>query len=87
MSGAQSFELHAEWTPEQVRYTFVAWGQADGAARQGREARREGTGLRYVKARLEESFADRWTMTAGPVEGGWRTVIELHSPPPKGGPP
>ncbi len=85
--GEQSFELHAEWAPEQVRYTFVAWGQADGAARQGGEARREGTGLRYVKARLEESFPGRWTMTAGPVEGGWRTVIELHGPPPEGGPP
>ena len=70
----------------QVRYTLVAWGQAVEAARPEEETRREGTGLRYVKARLEESFPGRWTMAAGPVEGGWRTVIELGGPRPEGGP-
>jgi LytS/YehU family sensor histidine kinase len=85
--GEQRFELHADRVAEQVRYTLVAWGQAVEAAPPQEETRREGTGLRYVKARLEESFPGRWTMTAGPVEGGWRTVIVLHGPPPEGGLP
>ena len=84
--GEQKFELHAERLAGQVRYTLVAWGQAVEAARPEEETRREGTGLRYVKARLEESFPVRWTMAAGPVEGGWRTVIELGGPRPEGGP-
>lgn len=87
LDGEQGFELHAERTPGLVCYTFVAWGQADAAARPGEEARREGTGLRYIKARLDESFPGRWTMAGGAVEGGWRTVIELRGPPPEGGPP
>ena len=36
----------------------------------------EGTGLRYIKARLEESFPGRWTLSGGPVPEGWRTEIE-----------
>ena len=85
--GEQSFELLAETTPAQVRYTFVARGlPSEPAPREG-EARREGTGLRYVKARLEESFPGRWTLTGGPVGDGWRTVIALRGPPGDGGPP
>jgi Histidine kinase len=34
-----------------------------------------GTGLRYVKARLEESFPGQWTLAQGAVEGGWGTRI------------
>jgi hypothetical protein len=36
-----------------------------------------GTGLRYVFARLEESFQNAWKLTQGAVPGGWETVIEL----------
>jgi LytS/YehU family sensor histidine kinase len=36
-----------------------------------------GTGMRYVKARLEESFPGRWSMHGEPVVGGWRTLIEI----------
>ena len=39
---------------------------------------REGTGLRYVKARLRESFGDGWSLTSTPQNGVWTTVIELR---------
>jgi hypothetical protein len=39
--------------------------------------RPDGTGLRYVKARLEESFPGRWTFAAAPVADGWRVRIVL----------
>lgn len=39
---------------------------------------KEGTGLRYVKTRLEEAFPSLWTLTSGPVEGGWEVVIEYE---------
>jgi LytS/YehU family sensor histidine kinase len=39
--------------------------------------RSDGTGLRYVKARLEESFPGHWTFEAAPVGEGWRVRIVL----------
>jgi hypothetical protein len=36
-----------------------------------------GLGLRYVKARLEESFPGRWRVESVPFEGCWRTTIEV----------
>ena len=37
-----------------------------------------GTGLDYVRARLSESFADRWRLTDGcAADGGWVTCIEV----------
>jgi hypothetical protein len=37
-----------------------------------------GTGLDYVRARLAESFADRWRLTDGRApDGGWTTCIEV----------
>ena len=37
----------------------------------------EGTGLRYVKARLEESYPGKWTLTTGAAGSHWRTTIEV----------
>ena len=44
------------------------------------ESDREGTGqgMRYVRARLEESFSGRWTLTHGPVEKArWHTQLRF----------
>jgi hypothetical protein len=38
----------------------------------------DGTGLRYVRARLDESHGDRWRLRGGPTPGGWETVIEIE---------
>jgi hypothetical protein len=38
----------------------------------------EGTGLRYVRARLEESFPGRWTLRSGLTPAGWQTEIEFR---------
>ena len=37
----------------------------------------EGTGIRYVKTRLEEAFPGSWRISGGPANGGWETHIEL----------
>jgi len=44
-------------------------------------AAKEGTGLRYIKARLEESFTGRWKYAGIPIPGGWETMIEIHGAP------
>jgi LytS/YehU family sensor histidine kinase len=81
--GRQDFELRMDEDARRVRYTLLARGirpvESTRAADPARESAKEGTGLRYVKARLEESFTGRWQMTAGPVPDGWRTEIEITS--------
>lgn len=71
---AVRFHLRAEDTPDGRRYTLITptggVPPANGYA--------EGTGLRYVKARLEESFGTRWRLTSTPAEDGWKTVIDLY---------
>ena len=37
----------------------------------------EGGGLRYVRARLEEAFPGRWSLSSGVEGGAWTTRIEL----------
>ena len=38
----------------------------------------DGTGLKYVKARLQERFPHRWSLEAGPTDSGWRTAIRIE---------
>lgn len=38
----------------------------------------DGTGLKYIKARLQDCYPDRWSLRAGPVAEGWRTLITIE---------
>jgi sensor histidine kinase YesM len=38
----------------------------------------EGTGLKYVRTRLEESYPGAWSLKAGQVENGWKALIEIN---------
>jgi hypothetical protein len=72
--GATVFRLGVERVGgEAVRLTFFSPGevQADPARPAG------GTGMRYVRARLEESFPARWSLRSEAVAGGWASVIEI----------
>lgn len=76
--GEQRFTLREERSAGRVRYTLLAEGEpARARARPAAEPVGEGTGLRYLRARLVESFAGDWHLETGPVPGGWRTVIEI----------
>jgi hypothetical protein len=72
---AAAFELSAAPRPDGIEYTFVS----PGTVKVQPDRPDGGTGLRYVKARLEESFPGRWSFAHGPhAAGGWATVIELR---------
>lgn len=78
---AARFRLRGRAEAEGTRYAFFSPGAAI-----GEPARREGgTGLRYVRARLEESFPGGWTLSHGPSEGGWETIVDLRTVPAGGG--
>lgn len=73
--GRLEFELSAERRATATRYVLLARGVRQ--RNLDTDAVREGTGLRYIRARLEESFTGRWNLSAGPVIEGWETVIEI----------
>jgi LytS/YehU family sensor histidine kinase len=81
--GRLRFTLDAAYQPGWARYALVVHGGNPPAT----VPPLDGTGYRYVKARLEESYPGRWTFHAGPVEAGWQSVIEIRFPPGESGSP
>jgi LytS/YehU family sensor histidine kinase len=39
---------------------------------------RDGTGLRYIKSRMEETFSNMWTLSSNAVPGGWEVIIKYE---------
>lgn len=37
----------------------------------------DGMGLKYIKARLQESYPNRWTLSSNAISGGWETIITI----------
>ncbi|MGY2134479.1 histidine kinase [Hymenobacter sp. HD11105] len=75
--GAGRFVLTKETLPRGIRYRL--FNDSDAAAC-GRPVV-EGTGSRYVKSRLEESFPGAWRLTSAPVTGGWAVEIDILDSP------
>jgi hypothetical protein len=73
--GRIDFALDVSHFPPLTRYVLLARGEKQTANGEAHD----GTGLRYVKARLEESFTGRWTVAARAVPEGWETMIEIAS--------
>jgi sensor histidine kinase YesM len=68
-----SFRLKREDIAGGMRLTLFN----DGTPREKKEKKGEGTGLRYVRSRLEEAFPGRWNLVSRPVENGWEVAIEV----------
>jgi len=78
---AAIFRLHISPIQNGARMIFFSPGES----RPSDHRTPGGTGLKYVKTRLEESFFGRWKFSQGAVPGGWETVIELIAPKSPGG--
>lgn len=39
----------------------------------------DGTGLKYIKARLRESYRTKWDFTSEPADHGWKNTIKIYS--------
>lgn len=70
-TGGATFRLTTRAAESGVSYAFVSPGKT----RVHEDRMIGGTGLRYVRARLEESFPGRWTFSHGAVSHGWETVV------------
>ncbi|QSQ16853.1 histidine kinase [Myxococcus landrumensis] len=64
--------LITEGAQPRRRYVFLA--PLGTGTRQGGG---EGTGSRYLRARLEEAFPGAWGLQDGPTESGWMTRVEV----------
>lgn len=72
--GSPRFRLRAERAGTYTRYTFLSPGTITVEP----DRLRGGTGLRYVRSRLDESFPGAWNLSQREVPGGWETVIKLN---------
>jgi hypothetical protein len=72
-SQGQAFVFRRETETGLLRYVVFNSGATDGAT----VPQSEGTGIRYVKTRLEEAFPGAWRLTGGPCNSGWETRIEI----------
>lgn len=69
------FKIDCVHTNQKVQYHI--FNEAD--VSQATDNYHEGTGFKYMKARLEESYPNQWQLEARPVAGGWQTTITIHS--------
>ena len=69
------FKLVFESTSDYKCYTFLTFASIVGQA----ESREEGTGLKYIKARLKESYNEQWELSSEPTNHGWKNTIKIYT--------
>ena len=69
------FKLTYERLPTTKIYTFFTYGKLrDPSKKNG-----EGTGSRYIKARLTESYVSEWDFESLAIKEGWKNVITIYT--------
>ena len=71
--GKISFRLTYESTPKYKKYTLSTLAKN----RKKKNKNAGGTGLKYIRSRLEESYHGSWDLVFEEVATGWRTVITI----------
>ncbi len=70
------FKLIFESNSDYKCYTFLTFAAS---VRQDANTKKEGTGLKYIKARLTESYNEQWELSSEPVHHGWKNTIKIYS--------
>ena len=75
-SGTQNayFELSKVETAAEIQYRLFNDSMLEDAVSKPTT----GTGLKYVEARLEECYPDRWQLLSNRTEGGWEVIIKIE---------
>jgi len=69
------FKLVFESNSHYKRYTFLTFAAS---VRQA-TSREDGTGLKYIKARLTESYHSNWGFTSEPTDHGWKNTLKIYT--------
>lgn len=72
--GGIYFHLHFEYGRGFKQYTF----ETNAKNRPAIKDKKGGNGLEYVRARLTESYEDRWEFVSEEVGRGWLTTIKIY---------
>ena len=70
---AEEFEITKTTSQHTTTYRILAKGKSEPAA----EVFEYGTGLKYIEARLEESYPGKWELNSQPVKAGWLSTITI----------
>ena len=77
--GTVTFRLSHSLTSKYREYslrTIAGKRPAGNLVQKGSSA--EGTGIRYIKSRLQESYQDRWELMNRPTPDGWELIIRIY---------
>ncbi|WP_299764500.1 histidine kinase [uncultured Dokdonia sp.] len=69
------FKLIFESNIDYKCYTFLTFANV---LEEKKNNKGDGTGLKYVKARLTESYQDQWDFTSEPTAHGWKNSIKIY---------
>jgi len=69
------FKLVFESNSHYKRYIFLTFAAS---VRQA-TSREDGTGLKYIKARLTESYNSNWDFTSEPTNHGWKNTLKIYT--------
>ncbi|WP_298421141.1 sensor histidine kinase [uncultured Kordia sp.] len=69
------FKLIFELNTDYKCYTFLTFANRANQAILNKE---DGTGIKYIKARLTESYQEQWNFTSEPVAYGWKNTIKIY---------
>ena len=71
-----TFKLIFESNTNYICYTFLTFANVD---IEKNKYKKDGTGHKYIKARLTESYQEKWEFTSEPMDHGWRNTIKIYS--------
>lgn len=70
------FKLLYESNSDSKCYTFLTFATR---AMQATTPREDGTGIKYIKARLTESYHSKWSFTSESESHGWKNTLKIYS--------
>ena len=73
-NNSMRFKLIANTTETSQKYTFLTFGKV----RNQQKNTSDGTGFKYIKARLNESYSNHWEFSSQPTNEGWINTITIQ---------
>lgn len=78
--GTITFHLSYEQHTDYRQYTLATLARRrKGAGLQEQGDSTNGTGLKYIRSRLQESYQDHWELTSQATLSGWETIIRINN--------
>ena len=77
-NGIVTFKLIFEKNNNFKQYTLQTFAKNRNYNNPNIKEVKDGTGIKYIKARLQESYENNWEVISRPFEKGWETIIKIN---------